>query len=201
MPASAITATACYVVTDIETNGPHLGVNSMLSFASVAVDARGSITQTFEANLTELEGGAPDPKTLAWLRSNAEAWRYATRNPRSPHLVIADYVSWLRALPRPRVFVAHPLGFDGIWIDWYLRKFAEELLVGLNPDESLFNGGGIDLQSLIMGRLGWDYEKCKRVNYPADWFGGHHHTHKAIDDAMGYAHVLCAVLGLRGDQK
>jgi hypothetical protein len=187
---------ASYVVTDIETDGPNPGINSMRSFASVAVDAAGTITSSFEANLAELEGAAPDPKTLAWFQSNPEAWRHATTHPRSAELVIKDYVAWIRALATPRVFVAHPLGFDGFWMDWYLRKFAGELLVGLKPEESLFSGAGIDLQSLIMGRLGWDYERCRRVNYPAEWFGGYDHTHKAIDDAMGYAHVLRTVLGL-----
>ena len=35
---------------------------------------------------------------------------------------------------------------------------------------------------------------CIRKAYPEDWFGGHRHTHKAIDDALGYASVLRHVL-------
>jgi hypothetical protein len=196
MSEHQVVRVACYVVTDIETDGPNPGANSMRSFASVAVDGAGQVTSTFEANLTELEGATPDPKTLAWFQSNPEAWRHATSNPRPANQVIKDYVAWIRALPQPRTFVAHPMGFDGFWMVWYLRRFEGELLVGLEPGDSLFNGGGIDLQSLVMGRLGWDYERCRRANYPAAWFGGYEHTHKAIDDAMGYANVLRTVLGL-----
>ena len=27
-------------------------------------------------------------------------------------------------MPAPRIFVAHPLTFDGIWVDWYLRRYV-----------------------------------------------------------------------------
>lgn len=56
---------ACYVVTDIETDGPQPGHNSMLSFASVATDATGKILNQFEACLNPLDGAVSDPNTLA----------------------------------------------------------------------------------------------------------------------------------------
>lgn len=52
----------------------------------------------------------------------------------------------------------------------------------------------IDLPSFIAGRLRMNYTQCVRANYPGHWFGGHEHAHKAIDDALGYAHVLRHVL-------
>jgi hypothetical protein len=45
-----------------------------------------------------------------------------------------------------------------------------------------------------MGITGWDYGRCRRDYYPEEWFGGYLHTHKAIDDARGYAWVLSAAL-------
>ena len=53
-----------YVVTDIETDGPWPGPNSMRSFASVAVSLDGVEHGRFEAVLEELPGAAPDLKTL-----------------------------------------------------------------------------------------------------------------------------------------
>jgi hypothetical protein len=45
-----------YVSTDIESDGPIPGVNSMLSFASVALDGDGRELATFSANLEPLPG-------------------------------------------------------------------------------------------------------------------------------------------------
>lgn len=38
--------------------------------------------------------------------------------------MINEYALWLHALPQPRMFAACPLGFDGTWIDYYLRRFT-----------------------------------------------------------------------------
>ena len=45
-----------------------------------------------------------------------------------------------------------------------------------------------------MGVTGWDYAHCLRQNYPEEWYGGHPHSHRAIDDAMGYASILMEML-------
>jgi hypothetical protein len=50
-----------YVVTDIETDGPTPGVNSMRSFASIAVSPDGTEYERFEAVLEPLPGTTPDP--------------------------------------------------------------------------------------------------------------------------------------------
>lgn len=184
-----------YVVTDIETDGPAPGHNSMLSFASVIVDQLGQLSDEFAVCLEPLDGAEPDPGTLSWLKGQPEAWADATRDPKPADIAIQDYVQWIRDLPTQAVFVAHPLAFDGFWIDWYLRRFAElRLACGPYGGERLFFGAGIDLPSLIMGVSGWDYAKCRRDCYPDAWFGGHQHTHRAIDDARGYAHVLSQAL-------
>jgi hypothetical protein len=108
-----------------------------------------------------------------------------------------DFVQWIRDLPSQAVFVAHPLAFDGYWIDWYLRKFTGlRISTGAYGGERLFaNGGAIDLQSVIMGAYGIEYNKIRRKDYPEVWFGGYVHTHKAIDDARGYAHILKTAFG------
>lgn len=188
----------CYVVTDIETDGPEPGKNSMLSFASVAVSQTGEFFSTFEASLAPLVGAVADPGTLSWLQSQPGAWADATRDPRPPEAVMADYVDWLRALPTQAVFVAHSVSFDGFWIDWYLRRFAgRRLACGPYGGERLFLAGGLDLPTLVMGTKGWRYGHCRRECYPADWFGDHAHNHRAIDDALGYAHFLVLLLGLK----
>ena len=188
---------ACYVVTDIETDGPDPGPNSMRSFASAVLLADGTLGGTFSGTLEPLPGAQPHPQTLAWFLQNPEAWANATSNPEPPTAVMHCYADWLRTLPWPRVFVSHPLTFDGVWIDWYLRRFVgSPLFTSFFDRDVLFYGAGIDLPSFISGRLGVDYSACSRTAYPASWFDGHEHTHKAIDDALGYASVLRNVLSL-----
>lgn len=186
---------ACYVVTDIETDGPTPGENSMRSFASAVVLPDGTLGETFAAALHPLPGAEPHPKTLAWFLQNPEAWKNATENPEDPAAVMRRYIAWLRQLPWPRMFASHPLTFDGIWMDWYLRQFAgEPLFPSLFDEDPPFFGDGIDLPTFIAGRLRIDYSTCVRKAYPQAWFGGHGHTHRAIDDASGYASVLRHVL-------
>lgn len=189
---------ASYVVTDIETDGPEPGCHSMRSFASAVVLADGTPGGTFTATLAPLAGAEPHPQTLAWFLQNPEAWENATSNPEDPSIVMRRYVGWLRNLPWPRVFASHPLTFDGVWIDWYLRRYTGlPLFTSFFDEDLLFFGAGIDLPSFIAGRLGMDYAACERGAYPSSWFDGYEHTHKAIDDALGYAAVLRNVLAMR----
>ena len=88
-----------YVVTDVEVDGPTPAENSMLSFASVAVNAKGQEIDHFQAVLNTLEGAKPDPLTMAWFRSQPEALAAATDNPQPPKEVISHYVRWVRSLP------------------------------------------------------------------------------------------------------
>lgn len=179
-----------YVVTDAEFDGPAPGRNSMMSFASVAV-AEGAIAATFEAVLAPLPEAEPDPGTMEWFATVPAALDAATESALPPAVVMANYVAWLRQLAGDPVFAAHPLALDGIWMDYYLLRFAgERLMEGHRGGDWLFSAPGLCIRSFAAGRLGWDLAKCSPANYPPDWLGGHKHTHRAIDDALGYAHLL-----------
>lgn len=186
-----------FVVTDIEADGPDPGRHSMLSFGSVACRADGRPLEEFTANLHPLPGAAQDPGTMAWWATEPEAWREAMRDRQDPAAAIAAYAAWVAALPGVPVFVAHPLTFDGLWIDWYLQRFAGRRLFRRPRAPGLCFASGLDLVSMVMAATGWDYAACQRPNYPEHWLGGHAHNHRAIDDARGYAHLLGLVLGGR----
>ncbi len=190
-----------YVVTDIETDGPNPGANSMLSFASISVDANGEPTDEFQAVLEPLEGAKPDPHTLAWFKSQPEAWAAATENPIPAADIIERYVRWVRRLPGNPIFVAHPLVFDGLWMDFYLRKFAGiRLFKGSAIGERLFYTGGLCLQSFAAGRLGWPLWECRTDQFPAEWLSFVPHTHRAIDDARGSANLLVTLMKMPTEQ-
>jgi hypothetical protein len=180
-----------YVVTDVELDGPWPGVNSMRSFASVAISLDGTEHGRFEAVLEPLPGSAPDEKTLAWFEGHPDAWAAATSDPEPIPDVMARYVDWLKALPWPRMFAADPIVFDGLWMDYYLRRFTRYgVRQGHHEEDRLFIGGGLCIKSYAAAVTGMPVGEVQPDTLPSEWFGNVEHTHKAIDDAVGFANLL-----------
>ncbi len=184
-----------YVVIDIEADGPIPGDNSMLSFAAVAITPEGREIGTFEAVLMPLADARPDADTIAWFETQPDAYAAATANPRPAAAVIAEFIEWVSALPGRPVFAAHPIAFDGGWIDYYLRRFARRRLIqGPRDTDPLFFSSGICIRTLAAGHLGWPVWDCTPGRYPPELLGLHDHSHRAIDDARGYGHLLVTLL-------
>lgn len=184
-----------YIITDGEFDGPIPGVNSMLSFASVAVSAQGEWLGEFEAVLEPLPNGVQSPETMAFWRTCPEAYAAATQNPIAANKIMKDFVSWIKSFQRNCIFASHPLALDGLWFDYYLRRFADmPLYEGPWKKDRLFNGSPLCLASFAAGRLQQSaQEDC---HYPDAWLGNQPHTHKAIDDARGYAHLFLHLTNL-----
>ena len=180
-----------YIVTDVELDGFGLGVNSMLSFGSVAVSASGEMLSEFEANLARLDGAEQDPGVMEFWATEPEAFAATTHAPEAPATVMPRFVAWVRGLPGDAIFAAHPVMLDGPWIDHYLQCFTEDRLFD-HPRQAdrLFKAPPLCLMSLAAGTLRRPAFECNVNTYPPEWLGNHAHTHRAIDDARGYAHLL-----------
>ena len=188
-----------FVVTDIEADGSNPRRSSMLSFASVAIDARGTLRGEFEAVLTPRPDRAPEETTMAWWATQPEAWRAATEGALPPEVVMPAYADWVESLPGYRVFAAAPMIFDGLWMDEYLDTFAgTRVLGGPFKTRQIFRGGGVCLYTMAGTLRGADYLKWGMQRVPAEWYGHIVHTHKAIDDARGFANVLVKLFELSG---
>lgn len=184
-----------FVVTDIEVDGPWPGPNSMRSFASVAVTAGGEAPGEFEAVLEPLPGAQPNPDTYAWFQTVPDAWVAATASPRPVTEVMQDFVTWVQGLGEARHFVAAPLAFDGLWMDYYLRRFSRYAVCqGPYETERLFQSPGLCLHSLACGITAGDAATFSVHDLPSEWYGDVPHTHRAIDDARGYANLLVHLL-------
>src|SRR5205807_6678828 len=127
---------------------------------------------TFAANLETLPGAAGHPETMAWWRTQPEAWAAARTRPRDPAEAMPAYVAWLKALPGTPVFVAYPAAFDFLFVYWYLIRFA---------GESPFSFSALDIKSYAMAVVGADYRGTTKNNMPKAWFDPLPHTHKALD--------------------
>jgi hypothetical protein len=183
-----------YVVTDIETDGPRPGPNSMLSFASVAVTPDGVEHGRFEATLEPLPGAAGHPDTLAWFRTEPLAYAAATLDPQPVPQVMASYVEWLRTLPEPRAFASSPLAFDGLWLDYYLQRFTRYTITpGPYERDRVFQGPGLCLRSYAAAVTGRPPTECGAQDLPPAWLGRVEHNHRAMDDAAAYANLLVSL--------
>src|SRR4051812_47190439 len=174
-----------YVSTDIETDGPIPGPNSMLSFASAAYKPGGTLVSTFSANLQTLPGASGDPGTMAWWQTKPDAWANARRDPQEPAEVMPRYVEWIKQLPGKPVFVAYPAGFDFLFVYWYLIRFA---------GESPFSFSALDMKTFAMALLRTDYRQSVKRNMPRHWFDPLPHTHRALDDAIEQGALFCNML-------
>jgi hypothetical protein len=190
---------AIYFVTDVECSGFRPGHHSMLSFATVAVTAAGAECGRFEAVLAELPGSGWDTGTRAWFENDEpEALAAATTDPGDPAEVMREFVAFVTGIDGPRIFAAHPVAFDGSWIDFYLRRFTDhQLLDGLYAADPLFVDS-LCLRSYAAAVTGRPVREVSPATLPSEWFGDVPHTHRAIDDALGYAHLLAELLSRAG---
>ena len=186
-----------FIVTDIEADGPTPLHNSMLSFASVALEADGTSHGEFEAVLTPRPDRTSNETTMAWWATQPEAWRAATENAEDPALVMPRFADWVESLPGPKVFVAAPMIFDGLWMDHYLDVYAgTRALSGPFKGRQIFRGGGICLYTMAGTLRGAPYLDWGMSRLPAEFYGHIAHTHRAIDDARGFANVLVELFKL-----
>lgn len=163
----------------------------MRSFASVAVTADGREHGRFEAVLEPLPGAAPNPDTFAWFQTQPEAWAASTNAPRAVADVMDDFVRWLRQLPEPRMFAACPLGLDGTWIDYYLRRFTRYgLAQGPYESDRVFHRAGLCIASFAAAVTRTSPGEFDPRQLDQSLLGDVPHTHRAIDDARGYANLL-----------
>lgn len=174
-----------YVSTDVETDGPVPGLNSMLSFGSAAYLADKTLISTFEANLETLPEAQPNPQTMDWWKTQEEAWRACRENLQAPEKALHQYLIWLKNLPGKPVFVGYPVAFDFMFMCFYLTRFTGE-----NP----FSYSALDIKTYAMAMLKRDYRRTVKCTMPKHWFDDLPHTHKALDDAIEQGALFCNML-------
>ena len=177
-----------YVSVDVEADGPVPGIYSMLSIGAAAFTL-GNKTPiaTFEANLRPLPGATTHPETMAWWKTQPDAWEYVCKDQQDPEVVMRKFRAWFDNLPGHRVVVGFPLTFDFAFINWYLTKFTGY------PTPLGFSG--LDIKTLAAAKLNIPFQEATKKNMPKRWFKGcPRHTHKALDDAIGQGILLLNIL-------
>jgi 3' exoribonuclease, RNase T-like len=195
--------TAIYFVTDIEADGPNPSKNSMLSFATVACAADRGIIDSFEAVLKPRVDRISDAGVMDWWKTQPEAYKRATENPRDASTVMNEFADWIERHDGFRIFASCPLGLDSGWIDEYLKTYVStRIFNGPFKWRKLFHEFGVDIPSFLGGLFGWPAASWSknRDAIPAEWRGNVKHTHRAVDDATGYAHLLLNALRMSAER-
>ncbi|MFY9223389.1 MAG: exonuclease [Blastocatellia bacterium] len=174
-----------YVSTDVETDGPIPGINSMLSFGSAAYLANKTLISTFTANLETLPNAVADANTMAWWQTQKEAWEACRKDLQKAEIAMKNYLVWLKSLPGKPVFVSYPVAFDFMFVYWYLIKFT---------GESPFSHSALDIKTYAMAMLKKNYRDSTKRNMPKTWFDRLPHTHQALDDAIEQGALFCNML-------
>lgn len=174
-----------YVSTDIETDGRIPGPNSMLSLGSAAYTSNKKLLGTFSANLETLPGAIGDASTMEWWKTQPEAYKACRENLETPKAAMTRYLSWVKNLPGPPVFVGYPAGFDFLFVYWYLIKFV---------DESPFSFSALDIKSYACAVLKSEYRNTTKRMMPKNWFSKSKHNHIAVDDAVEQGELFCNIL-------
>lgn len=180
-----------YVSTDIESDGPIPGPNSMLSIGAAAFTADGTMLATFTANLEPLPGASGDPATMAWWAQHPDAWAAVSADPEPPVVVMDRFASWLRELPGQPVFVGYPAGYDFMFVHWYLVRFT-----GTTP----FGLMALDVRTYAMAVLGLPYQACGREQIAPLLGPPRVHTHVAVEDAIEQGEIFCALKQKRSER-
>jgi DNA polymerase III alpha subunit (gram-positive type) len=136
-----------YVIVDIEANGPTPGLFSMLSIGAVATTKEAEVAD-FYRKIHPLKGAGQHPNTMAWWKTQPEAWAEVTAEAEAPEKVMNDFSEWLEKLGKKPVFVAHPIAFDYTFVSWYLYKFVGRNLFTDNKDDPKT----LDLKSYISAK-------------------------------------------------
>jgi len=184
-----------YICTDIEADGPIPGEYSMLSIGAIAIDEEGKIFGDFYKKLKKLPGAKQHPATMMWWKQNKEAYEEATANPEDPKKVMSAYLKWSNDMKEKTkaqelVFLGWPLGYDYMFVYWYLAKFIDDFKT-VSPFKLLFTHNGVDFTSYAMGMLNLTFTDALVKNLPKKWFNVEiERTHKAVDDAKRQALIF-----------
>lgn len=95
-----------YIVVDIEINGMVAGEHSILSIGAVA-STKDTEVDSFYKKLLPLEDLTTDPETMAWWKTQPEAWQEATTDAEPAADVIAAFRDGSRASANRRFLWLH----------------------------------------------------------------------------------------------
>ncbi len=161
-----------YIMVDVEADGPIPGEYSMISFGAVVVDS--TLDKTFYGKLKPIsEKFIPEALAVSGLT------REQTLLHAEPASVMQEFADWLKTNSKGNpMFISDNNGFDWMFICYYFHRF-----IVVNP----FGHSSTNLGSLYKGIVKSTFENFKHLRKTR-------HTHNPVDDALGNAEALLAIV-------
>ncbi|MBP9888184.1 MAG: 3'-5' exoribonuclease [Leptospiraceae bacterium] len=157
---------------DVEADGPIPGEYSMVSFGAVLVDS--SLDKTFYGKLKPIS-----KKFIPEALAVSNLTREQTLLYAEPATVMQEFALWLKVNSKGKpMFISDNNGFDWMFICYYFHRFTAS-----NP----FGYSSTNLGSLYKGIVKSTFENFKHLRKTK-------HTHNPVDDAMGNAEALLAMV-------
>lgn len=157
-----------YIVVDVESDGPIIGINSIVCFGAIVVEP--SLSKTFYGETWPLS-----PKYDEEALTISGFTRQQHKNFGDPAVVFEQFDEWLRinSVGQP-ILISDNNGYDASWINYYFHFF-----LGKNP----FGWSSRRIGDLYCGLVKDAKAKWKFLRKTR-------HTHNPVDDAKGNAEAL-----------
>jgi len=159
-----------YICVDVESDGPILGINSMVCFGAVII--KDGLTETFYGRTSPVSPEF-DPEALAisgFTREEHEKFD----DPKEVFLKFAEWIA--KNSDGAPILVSDNNGYDASWINYYFLRYA-----GIkNP----FGWSSRRIGDLYCGLVKDSRAQWKHLRGP------YKHTHNPVDDAMGNANAV-----------
>lgn len=187
---------------DVEADGPHPGRYSMSSFgASVAgsVDKTGSKIlfdheDTRNHFYVELKPISDEFVPEAAAVSGLDREKLISDGA-DPVVAMTRFCNWIKemeALHGGRaVFAAYPLGYDWMWVYWYICEFSE-------VPSPFGHSAHFDAKTAYAVKGNELVRHSTKRNMPKSLFSSLPHTHNALDDAIEQGILIMNLLNWSG---
>jgi len=171
-----------YIVVDVESDGPIIGVNSMVCFGAVIVEPK--LSKTFYGKVKPISKQF-NPEALSisgFSRKDHEGFD-------DPFDVLPEFAKWIKNNSNGRpILISDNNGYDSSWINYYMLVYNS----GNNP----FGWSSRRIGDIYCGLVKDSRAQWKHLRKTK-------HTHNPVDDAMGNAEALLEMqkMGLKIDFK
>jgi DNA polymerase III epsilon subunit-like protein len=170
-----------FISVDVETDGPLVGRNSLLSVGAVAFCTEHGELASFKVNLKR--AGRPDPDTMKFWAAHPVAFIRATSDQEAPRTAMRKFAAWSSRFP-DAAFAAWPVAFDYAFCHAYFLKY-------LGADPFGYGQRTIDISSYAMAVTGLprsEVGEWLEKLYPMK------NTHDALEDAREQGRAFLRLL-------